>query len=108
MRLKELDKSWADLISNVLIALLAVAPSLPTMAMGGTPYRNRAPRATFQRKHPWPSNGRARGARPGYVVDRAIPLCAHEAARPDNIQWQTRVKAIEKDNKERRQCRATK
>lgn len=47
--------------------------------------------------HPCPATGRKTGACPGYVVDHIHPLKRGGADHPDNMQWQTRQEAREKD-----------
>ena len=45
-------------------------------------------------------------ARPGYVVDHIVPLCAGGADAPSNMQWQTVEDAKVKDRQERATCSA--
>jgi hypothetical protein len=45
----------------------------------------------FKREHPCPSNGRASGSCPGYVIDHINPLECGGADAPFNMQWQTEV-----------------
>lgn len=90
--------------------LLAAATALvgPLTATTAAPERSAAARAEFQRANHCPSTGASRGPCPGWVIDHVHPLCAGGADRPDNMQWQTRQEAAEKDKHERRQCRALK
>jgi hypothetical protein len=60
----------------------------------------------FKRENPCPSNGKKRGACPGYVIDQVIPLCANGPDKPLNMQWQTRADAKVTDREELRQCAA--
>lgn len=89
----------ALVLLTTTLALLGAAPA------GARTHRSRAARAEFQREHPCPSTGGARGACPGYVVDHVIPLCAGGADDPSNMQWQTMQDAKIKDRAERRECR---
>ena len=59
--------------------------------------RSSSARHAFQREHPCPSTGQARGACPGYVIDHINPLKRGGADAPANMQWQTREAAKEKD-----------
>ena len=81
-----------------LAALLLLFPGI-------TEARSAVARAAFQRAHPCPSTGAARGPCPGYVVDHIKPLCAGGADSPRNMQWQTLPAAKRKDARERRRCR---
>lgn len=67
---------------------------------------HRSPQVTraFERAHPCPSTGQARGACPGYVKDHVIPLCAGGPDAVSNMQWQTIAEAKAKDRLERREC----
>ena len=57
-------------------------------------------KAKFERSHPCPSTGRHSGACPGYVVDHVRPLKRGGADRPENMQWQTKAAAKQKDKTE--------
>ena len=70
--------------------LLALLP-IPALA------RSSNARKKFQSQNPCPSTGRKTGACPGYVVDHIHPLKRGGADHPDNMQWQTREEAREKD-----------
>lgn len=59
--------------------------------------RSPAARRQFQREHPCPSTGRHSGGCPGYVVDHVVPLKRGGLDHPENMQWQTREAAKEKD-----------
>ncbi|MBU1692305.1 MAG: HNH endonuclease [Gammaproteobacteria bacterium] len=49
------------------------------------------------KQHPCPSTGQSSGACPGYVIDHIAALKRGGADRPDNMQWQTKEEAKEKD-----------
>ena len=57
-------------------------------------------RAEFKKEHPCPSTGKSSGGCPGYVIDHVHPLKRGGADRPENMQWQTRQAAREKDKTE--------
>lgn len=67
--------------------------------------RSHAATAAFQREHPCPATGNARGSCPGYVIDHVVPLCAGGPDHPANMQWQTAADAKRKDIEERKLCR---
>ena len=54
-------------------------------------------RHAFRKTHPCPPTGRIAGACPGHVIDHIVPLKRGGADAPDNMQWQTREAAREKD-----------
>lgn len=68
--------------------------------------RSHAAIDAFKRAHACPSTGRPRGRCRGYIIDHVIPLCAHGADAPRNMQWQTVAAAKVKDRGERRECAA--
>lgn len=70
----------------------------------GRIHRSAAARYAFQRDNPCPATGESRGACPGYVIDHITPLACGGADEPENMQWQTRQAALEKDRWERRAC----
>ncbi len=72
-------------------AFLLVLLPIPAWA------RSSNTRKKFQSQNPCPSTGRKTGACPGYVVDHIHPLKRGGADHPDNMQWQTREEAREKD-----------
>jgi hypothetical protein len=57
-------------------------------------------KAKFEKTHPCPSTGKSSGACPGYVVDHVRPLKRGGADRPENMQWQTKEAARQKDKTE--------
>ena len=66
--------------------------------------RSAAERNAFQREHPCPANGAARGKCPGWVIDHVKALACGGADKPSNMQWQTVQAAKEKDKWERVGC----
>lgn len=84
------------------ILALALLPAIVSQAEA----RDSKARASFQRAHPCPATGKARGACPGYVVDHKRPLCAGGPDTPANMQWQTTAQAKKKDRLELEECRA--
>jgi hypothetical protein len=88
------------MILRAIILILA----LLTAAQAGEK-RSGWARAAFVAANPCPTTGRL-GACPGYVVDHLQPLCNGGADRPENMAWQGRAEAREKDNAERALCRA--
>jgi hypothetical protein len=70
----------------------------------GRIHRSSAARYHFRREHPCPATGKTRGACPGYVIDHIRPLTCGGADAPDNMQWQSRQAAREKDRWERQAC----
>jgi hypothetical protein len=59
----------------------------------------------YRAENPCPATGKTRGACPGYVVDHIVPLCAGGADAPDNMIWQSKAEALEKDRTEWALCR---
>lgn len=59
----------------------------------------------FRRDNPCPATGKTTGACPGWVVDHIIPLCWDGKDDPSNMQWQTKIAALQKDKLEWRICR---
>lgn len=86
-----------------LVALLLIACNQATPMS-----RSAAAKAEFQRTHPCPATGQARGKCPGYVIDHVQPLCAGGADAPANMQWQSAADAKAKDRDEVKLCRERK
>jgi hypothetical protein len=59
-----------------------------------------AARGEFQKARPCPANGNATGPYPGYVVDHVVPLKRGRTDSPENMQWQSKAEAVEKDRRE--------
>ncbi len=83
-------------VAAILMMLCSASPNAAE--------RSHAARAEFQRQHPCPATGEARGACPGYVVDHVIPLCAGGPDAAINMQWQAVEDAKAKDREERKLC----
>ena len=62
--------------------------------------RSRHAKTEFKKSHPCPSTGKSGGPCPGYVIDHVQPLKRGGADRPENMQWQTKQAAKEKDKTE--------
>ena len=59
--------------------------------------RSSTARHQFMKLSPCPSTGKTRGACPGYVVDHIVPLKRGGADSKENMQWQTKEDAKQKD-----------
>lgn len=88
------------MMTRIFLAAFAAALAMPVDAC----VHSNTQRAKFKHAQPCPSNGKATGACPGWVIDHVVPLCAGGADRPDNMQWQTTADAKLKDKLERLQC----
>jgi len=87
------------------LAYVCAALALASAAQcGAVPARSKAARAEFQRLHPCPATGQARGPCAGYVADHIKPLCAGGADHHSNMQWQAVQAGKTKDRAERRAC----
>ena len=83
-----------------LLLALALSAGVAQAAECHHPHRSHAARSEFQRLHPCPATGMARGKCPGYVVDHIIALKRCGPDEPDNMQWQTIEDARSKDRHE--------
>jgi hypothetical protein len=91
-------------------ALIVFAPALllsATLNADAKPHRSHAAIAAFKREHPCPSNGKTRGACPGFVIDHVKPLACGGPDAPSNMQWQTVADAKAKDKEELKECRGS-
>lgn len=59
--------------------------------------RSQNTKTEFKKLHPCPVTGKSTGKCPGYVIDHVKPLKRGGKDRPDNMQWQTKEEAKEKD-----------
>jgi hypothetical protein len=87
------------------IRLLLILTMFITISVEAKTHRSSAVKAEFQRKHPCPSTGEARGACPGWVKDHIIALECNGADSVENMQWQTISDSKAKDRWERRGCK---
>ena len=58
----------------------------------------------FKYSHPCPSTGRNKGSCPGYIIDHIKALACGGVDAPENMQWQSKVEAKDKDKWERKGC----
>ena len=84
-----------------LLALILLSISLPSQAEY---HRSQKAKAIFKFTSPCPATQRTRGSCPGYIIDHINPLTCGGADSPENMQWQSKVEAKEKDKWERRNC----
>lgn len=68
--------------------------------------RSEAAKDQFKRQHPCPATGKSSGPCPGYVIDHIVPLCASGPDAAYNMQWQTLQQSKDKDQWERKECKA--
>jgi 5-methylcytosine-specific restriction endonuclease McrA len=85
---------------------IAVALALFATNADATTPRGRSARAVFMHEHPCPTNGRHRGACPGWQVDHVIPLKCNGPDTPTNMQWLTVEEHKAKTRSEARWCRS--
>ena len=91
----------AERLRRLLAALtLALASTL-----AGAVDRSRVLRAEFQRHHPCPSTGLARGACPGWQVDHREALVCGGRDELRNLQWLPVAEHREKTRVEVKLCR---
>lgn len=88
--------------ARILALLISLLMVTTTADAGG--HRSSWARTAFKRMHPCPATGSPHGRCPGYVIDHLIPLACGGLDAPENMQWQTRAEAREKDRWERRGC----
>ena len=81
-----------------------LATSSHSKAVAGVPRDShgkiaRSPQALqqFKKANPCPGTGKTYGSCPGYVVDHVVPLKRGGADTPNNMQWQTKEEAKQKD-----------
>jgi predicted phage terminase large subunit-like protein len=91
------------MLKRALITTLAGVLIMAPAEAGKTP-RSSSARTAFVHLKACPSTGANKLPCPGYVIDHIIPLACAGADRPENMQWQTKAEAKEKDRWERRQC----
>jgi 5-methylcytosine-specific restriction endonuclease McrA len=91
-------------LSHQAIAIFFIAAcSISTGATAKT-HRSHVARYAFVKQHACPATGRHRLPCPGWVIDHIIALACGGADSPENMQWQTREEAKDKDKWERIGC----
>ena len=83
-----------------LVLLIAMLP----LSANAEIHRSQKAKAQFKQLYPCPATGRTKGSCPGYIIDHIIPLACDGADSPENMQWQTKSEAKQKDKWERRGC----
>ena len=91
-------------MKSILIAALLLFAVCAEAEIVRDPAQVRA----FRRINPCPSTDKLTGPCPGWVVDHTIPLCAGGQDHPNNMQWQDRAAALQKDKLEWWVCRKMK
>ena len=86
--------------SCAILVILFLIPSLSNAEY----HRSQKAKAIFKYSHPCPSTGRNSGSCPGYIIDHIKPLSCGGEDVPNNMQWQNKVEAKEKDKWERNGC----
>ncbi len=81
-------------VYKLLVLFLALTLPYPLPA---AQRRSTAAKNAFKKGHPCPANGKTAGACPGYVIDHVFPLACGGPDASENMQWQTRKDAHEKD-----------
>ena len=84
-------------------AILVILYLLPCVSNAGY-HRSQKAKAIFKYSHPCPSTGRNKGACPGYIIDHMKALACGGVDAPENMQWQSKVEAKDKDKWERKGC----
>lgn len=84
-------------MASIQVRAVAAATLLCVAAACAAAPRSHAAKAEFQREHPCPSTGQARGACPGFVIDHRVALCVGGRDEPQNMQWMTVADAKAKD-----------
>lgn len=80
----------------ILAMVVLITLSLP-LGLDAKTKRSAIARNDFKREHPCPATGKTTGACPGYIIDHIVPLKRGGADKPENMQWQTKKEAKEKD-----------
>ena len=88
-------------LTKQLLTLILLSLSLTTHAEY---HRSQKAKAIFKFTHPCPAAQRTKGSCPGYIIDHINPIACGGAYSPENMQWQTKVEANDKDKWERRNC----
>ena len=88
-------------LTKHILALIILSISLTSHAEY---HRSLKAKAIFKFTHPCPATQRTKGSCPDYIIDHINPLACGGADSPENMQWQTKVEAKDKDKWERRNC----
>ena len=88
--------------SYAILVILFLLPSVSNAEY----HRSQKAKAIFKYSHPCPSTGRNKGSCPGYIIDHIKALACGGADSPENIQWQTKNEASDKDKWERNGCKS--
>jgi len=62
--------------------------------------RSQTAKNDFKKSNPCPSTGKSDGACSGYVIDHVKPLKRGGVDKPENMQWQSKEAAKQKDKTE--------
>lgn len=87
------------LVFLFFIPCFAIPPKCDTCARDSRGHIKRSSSAIrhFKELHPCPSTGSPKGKCPGYVIDHIKPIASGGCDCPENMQWQTKEEAKEKD-----------
>ena len=86
--------------SYAILVLLFFLPSISHAEH----HRSQKAKAIFKYSHPCPSTGRNKGSCPGCIIDHVKALACGGTDSPENMQWQTKKEASDKDKWERNGC----
>ena len=86
--------------SYAILVILFLLPSISNAEY----HRSQKAKAIFKYSHPCPATQRTKGSCPGYIIDHINPLACGGADTPENMQWQTKIEAKDKDKWERNRC----
>ena len=86
--------------SCAILVILFLIPSLSNAEY----HRSQKAKAIFKYSHPCPSTRRNSGSCPGYIIDHIKALACGGADSPENMQWQSKIEATDKDKWERNGC----
>ena len=84
-------------------AILVILFFLPRIS-NAEYHRSQKVKAIFKYSHPCPSTGRNKGSCPDYIIDHIKALACGGVDAPENMQWQTKEVANDKDRWERKGC----
>lgn len=85
-------------LSIILALLFFLSFPMDLDARGKYNYkRGSSVRSQFMKQNPCPSTGQIKGVCLGYVFDHVVPLKRGGADHLNNMQWQTKEEAKQKD-----------